>query len=240
MQKTKNKPLTHSITPILFILLTLVTLSAITRTQNVKKEDDDYCYLAKLTRFETSGDKTSNNPYYLTEEMKKSIKQRGNSTPEKNMKNYRNDHKPIICPSIFVFPNPQKGSTRASFAQLLDAQKLQNPICCSKLELESLKTRWDSTKQDTYVNRAKGWARLVRKSIENYSKFYTAANDILKKPSIKLDCKMAAEEVLKYSISSTEKKKYKITSLWKQWTRSAGECYNFTFKAKLGLYCGIC
>lgn len=74
------------------------------------------CFLAKENRFEVTGTETKFNPYFLSQDKKNSIQQRGQLTPpEKNLVVYIQNHKPIICPSLYVLPGTKTGDTNPAF-----------------------------------------------------------------------------------------------------------------------------
>lgn len=112
--------------------------------------------------------------------------------------------------------------------------------CCSREELDSLETRWRTTKWIIYRNRTMGWARIIRRITEGEKAYRTHIESLSKMKAVKLDCMAAANEVKNYLEKGNPAGKPEMSSIWTSWRASAMKCFKFTIKVKIGLFCAIC
>lgn len=112
--------------------------------------------------------------------------------------------------------------------------------CCNRPELESLRTRWRTTKWGIYSNRVAGWSRMIKRILESGNKYLEHIDALSKLKAVKLDCLEASREVKVYFEKSNSKNKPEINTIWKAWQDQARKCFLFTFKVKVGLFCAIC
>lgn len=110
-----------------------------------------------------------------------------------------------------------------------------NKTCCSKEELESLQTRWQSTKWNVYKQRIVAWVNITKAVIIDADKELRAhIEKQANLKAVKLDCKEAAKEV------SKRLQKNDLKVLWNDWQASIKKCLGYTIKTKISLFCAIC
>ena len=125
-------------------------------------------------------------------------------------------------------------SVRFSVVWELQGRSGNNTSCCSKDELDSLKTRWKSTKTEIYEKRIKGYASIIKSVVDAESLIRAEIVTLSKKQAVKIDCKAAMAEVNKFH------DKKNTRDLWSQWQKTAEKCLEHTIKLKIGLFCAIC
>ena len=112
--------------------------------------------------------------------------------------------------------------------------------CCSREELDSLETRWRTTKWIIYRNRTMGWARIIRRLTEGEKAYRTHIEQLSKLKAVKLDCVAASNEVKNYLEKGNPAGKPEMSAIWSNWRSAAMKCFNFTIRIKIGLFCAIC
>lgn len=128
-------------------------------------------------------------------------------------------------------------------ANLKDLTPLGNSSlqsCCSREELDSLETRWRTTKWIIYRNRTMAWARIIRRLTEGEKAYRTHIEQLSKLKAVKLDCVAASNEVKNYLEKGNPAGKPEMSAIWSSWRTAAMKCFNFTIRIKIGLFCSIC
>jgi hypothetical protein len=119
----------------------------------------------------------------------------------------------------------------------LEVNKENTPLgntCCSREEIDSLKTRWKSTKAEIYEKRIKAYASIIKSVVDAETLIRAEIATLSKKQAVKIDCKAAMGEVNKFLDKNNTR------TMLTQWQNSAKTCLMHTIKLKIGLFCAIC
>ena len=106
--------------------------------------------------------------------------------------------------------------------------------CCSREEIESLRTRWKSTKAEIYEKRIRAYASIIKSVVDAENLIRAEIASLAKKQAVKIDCKAAMGQVNRFLEKNNNR------ALWTDWQKGAKTCLLHTMKLKIGLFCAIC